>query len=299
MKWLLLAVWLSSMLYYQARGRVKAPMKKFFFDHSVLLAPINSVMILFSRVPTTPYISVNEFPELKPILENWQVFRKDALRLEEMQRISAATGHNDIGFNSFFKYGWKRFYLKWYNTQPQSALDLCPDSVRLLKAIPSVKAAMFAELPPGGKLNAHRDPYAGSLRFHMGLMTPNHDDCWIQVDGEKYSWRDGEATIFDETYIHQAKNDTDRTRIILFCDIERPVRFRVVQAINRWFSRLVMSAAASPNDASDRTGAINKIAHIQWRVEQKRKALKARSKTLYRVVKLGLVALIVGLFVYL
>src|SRR5689334_24353903 len=27
-------------------------------------------------------------------------------------------------------------------------------------------------LPPGGKLVQHRDPYAGSLRYHLGLVTP-------------------------------------------------------------------------------------------------------------------------------
>ena len=43
---------------------------------------------------------------------------------------------------------------------------------------------MFAVLPPGGKLGAHRDPFAGSLRYHLGLVTPNSDKCRILVDGQ-------------------------------------------------------------------------------------------------------------------
>ncbi|MFY1080171.1 aspartyl/asparaginyl beta-hydroxylase domain-containing protein, partial [Escherichia coli] len=74
---------------------------------------------------------------------------------------------DDAGFNSFFKYGWKRFYLKWYEANYPSAETLCPRTVALLRELPSVKAAMFAELPPGGKLNPHRDPFAGSLRYHL------------------------------------------------------------------------------------------------------------------------------------
>jgi hypothetical protein len=31
-----------------------------------------------------------------------------------------------------------------------------------------------ALLPPGGDL-AHRDPFAGSLRYHLGLSTPNSE----------------------------------------------------------------------------------------------------------------------------
>ena len=46
---------------------------------------------------------------------------------------------------------------------------------------PSIEAAMFTMLPPGGELGAHHDPFAGSLRYHLGLVTPNDDACWIEV----------------------------------------------------------------------------------------------------------------------
>ena len=55
------------------------------------------------------------------------------------------------------------------------------------------------------RLGAHRDPFAGSLRYHLGLVTPNSPECFIVVDGEKYYWKDGEAVMFDETYIHTAE----------------------------------------------------------------------------------------------
>jgi beta-hydroxylase len=83
-----------------------------------------------------------------------------------------------------------------------------------------IRAAVFAMLPAGGKLNPHRDPFAGSLRYHLGLITPNDDRCEIIVDGIPYSWRDGEDVVFDETYLHHAANRTEQDRIILFCDVE-------------------------------------------------------------------------------
>jgi len=98
---------------------------------------------------------------------------------------------NDVGFNSFFKSGWKRFYLKWYGDNHPSAVELCPRTIELLNGIGTVKAAMFAELPPGSKLVRHRDPYAGSLRYHLGLDTPNDPGCYINVDGQNYAWHDG------------------------------------------------------------------------------------------------------------
>ena len=72
----------------------------------------------------------------------------------------------------------------------------------------------------------HRDPVAGSLRYHLGLVTPTHPGgCRIVVDSIPYSWRDGEDSLFDETYIHYAENTTDQTRI-LFCDVERAAHAR-------------------------------------------------------------------------
>lgn len=90
-----------------------------------------------------------------------------------------------------------------------SAQAKCPKTVAILKSIPSVKAAMFASLPPGATLVRHRDPYAGSVRYHIGLSTPNNPKCFIDVDGEHYHWKDGEAAMFGETYIHFAANETD------------------------------------------------------------------------------------------
>ena len=77
----------------------------------------------------------------------------------------------------------------------------------------------------GATLVKHRDPYAGSLRYHLGLECPGHSDCAIYVDGEPYVWRNGEDVIFDETFIHYAQNKTEHQRIVLFCDLERPLWF--------------------------------------------------------------------------
>jgi len=298
MKWLIVATWLSAILFGHYRGRVRASWQKVFLDHSALLAPLNALMVLTSKVTTKPFVPLNELPELQQLQDNWQVFRDEALHLSELQRIKAPDKHDDIGFNSFFKYGWKRFYLKWYDASHPSAAELCPKSVAILKSIPTIKAAMFAELPPGGQLNRHRDPYAGSLRYHLGLVTPNDDACYIDVDGERHSWRDGQGVVFDETYIHEAYNQTTQNRIILFCDVERPSKFAWVVALNRWFSRVVMSAASSPNDGRDQTGAINKLTRYHDKLEAKRRAFKQWNRTAYKLTKYTLITAIVVWFIW-
>ncbi|MFT2154205.1 aspartyl/asparaginyl beta-hydroxylase domain-containing protein, partial [Klebsiella pneumoniae] len=184
-----------------------------------------------------------------------------------------------------FKTGWKRFYLKWYEDAHPSASQLCPHTTALLRDIPSVKAAMFATLPDGSRLPRHRDPYAGSLRFHLGLATPNDDRCFIEVDGQRYSWRDGEGVLFDETYIHYAENTSGENRLILFCDIERPMRYRWAQQVNHWLGRHLMSAASAPNDTGDRIGGINRAFRYIYQIRIVGKRLKKWNKTVYYIVK--------------
>ena len=152
----------------------------------------------------------------------------------------------------------------------------------LLKELPSIKAAMFASLPPGAHLQRHRDPYAGSLCYHLGLITPEDKTlCFIEVDGQRYSWKDGEAVMFDETYIHHAQNNTQGQRIILFCDIERPLAFAPVRAFNRLFARYVMAAASSQNTDVESVGGINRVFGQIYKARLAAKRLKASNKTLY------------------
>jgi len=284
-KYFILALFIVSVAYVHLRGRVRHRFFRQLSDHSTFFAPINLPLYLFSKVPAQPYHDPRQFPELSTLRDNWQTIRDEGMRLLDEGYVRAASSYNDVGFNSLFRSGWKRFYLKWYEDPLPSAQAMCPKTVELLKQVPSVHAAMFTLLPPGSKLVKHRDPYAGSLRYHLGLSTPNSEDCYITVDGERYHWRDGEDIVFDETYIHTAENKTDQTRLILFCDVERPVRTRIVTAFNHFMCSRVMKAAATQNVEGERVGVINKIFGYVYHVRLVGKRLKAWNRKVYYAVK--------------
>ena len=98
--------------------------------------------------------------------------------------------------------------------------------------------------------------------------------------------------IFDETYIHWVRNDTSQDRLILLCDVERPLRYRWAQALNRAFSRHAMSAAASPNEAGDRTGLIGRLFRVSVVTGQYRRRFKQWNPLVYRVTRVVLIHLI-------
>ena len=290
----ILGLFILCAIYVQRRGRVHhKKLSRRLTDHANVLAPINCLFYAFSRLPNRPFFAVGEFPQLQVFQDNWQSIRDEALALNDQSAIKASDKLDDVGFNSFFKTGWKRFYLTWYGTELPSAQRLCPHTLDLLRQVPGIKGAMFAMLPPGARLVRHRDPYAGSLRYHLGLVTPNSDDCFIDVDGERYSWRDGEAVIFDETYIHYAENQTDKDRIVLFLDIRRPVTLWLVDAFNTLFSRTVMAASATRNMDGDSVGLLNRSFAGVYAVRRLGKRLKAFNRRLYYAVQYSLYGLVV------
>lgn len=291
---IILAIFITCGIYVQTRGKVQYErFSRRLTDHSNIMAPLNCLFYAFSRVKNTAYLNPGDFPELQVLQDNWQTIRDEALELHSAERIAASRELDDLGFNSFFRTGWKRFYLKWYGSSLPSARALCPKTVALIESIPNIKGAMFTMLPPGARLVAHRDPYAGSLRYHLGLSTPDSPDCFINVDGTHYAWKDGEAVMFDETFIHYAENKTDCNRIILFVDIKRPTRFFLVDWINELFSRLVLSASATKNMPGDKVGFLNKIFGYAYQLRILGKKLKLFNIHLYYFLQYALYALLI------
>lgn len=281
-------------LFVHYRGRERHKFHRQLTDHSTIIAPYNAIMYAFSAVPNRPFIDLKAFPALAPLQAHWQEIRTEALQLFDEGHIRAAAGYNDLGFNSFFRRGWKRFYLKWYDASLPSARALCPRTVALVEAIPSINGAMFALLPAGADLGRHRDPFAGSLRYHLGLVTPNDRRCRIFVDGQEYHWRDGEAVMFDETFIHWAENRTDVDRLILFCDVERPLTNRVVAGLNHWMKNTFVRASQTENEAGDKVGLLNRLFGYAYYLRVPGKALKRWNKYVYYASKF----LILGIVLY-
>jgi len=293
----LFAFFALCVLLVHLRGRVRLRFDRQLVDHSAVFAPYNLLMYAFSAVPARPILDRRGFPQLDLLQANWQTIRDEAAHLFDEGYIRAAAKNDDASFNSFFKQGWKRFYLKWYGEPLASAEALCPQTVALLKSIPGIKAAMFATLAPNSKLNPHRDPFAGSLRYHLGLITPNSRDCRIFVDGEEHAWGDGKDVVFDETYVHWVENKTDQTRVILFADVERPLRARWMDAINHRVGAFMGAITASPNSDSgtEKTGFINRLfarSQKRGKLREWQAAFKRRHRKLFKACKyVGIVLL--------
>ena len=168
---------------------------------------------------TFPWASEIEeaYPDIRAELERVLVRKAD---LPNFQDISADVKSitNDAG--------WKTFFLVGFGKPSERNTALCPRSWEAVRRIPGLKTAMFSIFEPGKHLPPHRGPYNGVLRLHLGLIVPEpREKIAIRVDDQVCHWEEGKVLIFDDAYEHEAWNHSDKTRVVLFVDFVKPLRF--------------------------------------------------------------------------
>jgi beta-hydroxylase len=254
-----------------------------------IASPFNCILYFFTRPKASmPIINPKDFPELNEIKKNWALISQEVQKIYELGFFDQTnkeenSSYYDIGFRTFYKYGWSKFYINWYGYTHESAKKHCPETVRILSKISIVNGAMFSILPPGSKLTRHLDPVACSLRYHLGLKTPNDSNCFINVDGKPYYWKDGEDFMFDETYLHFAKNETQENRIILMCDIDRPLS-PLGSLVNSLF-KFFLKFSVVPNTTEDKEGLFNRTFSTVTPYMKKVRGLKETNLAAYKAVK--------------
>ena len=119
-----------------------------------------------------------------------------------------------------------------------------PRTAALLKAIPNMDNAFFSVLDPDQYITPHWGYYKGYLRYHLGVIIPENNAgqrCWLRVNddladneagekerierGKRYHWHEGEGIVFDDNYLHDAANESDEVRVVLWLDLRRPMPF--------------------------------------------------------------------------
>ncbi|NRB38197.1 MAG: aspartyl/asparaginyl beta-hydroxylase domain-containing protein [Pseudomonadales bacterium] len=223
----LLGLYIFCVTFVRRRSANPFPLTRQLSDFSTFMVPFNLPAYFLSKLPTTATVDPKLAPELAILKDNWEVIRDEALALWELGHIDVG---EDLPGSSFYRDNrWKSFYLKLYDHDIPSAKAMAPKTMALIEQVPGMNLALFAVLMPGKQINKHQDPFAYTLRYSLGLSTPNSEDCYISINDEKHTWRDGEAVLFDETYMHYATNKTDMPRIILMTDIDRPLKILWVQ----------------------------------------------------------------------
>ena len=114
--------------------------------------------------------------------------------------------------------GWKSIFLKVFGNKTIASVKF-PITMALINSV-ECTTAYFSILEPKTKIKPHNGVYKGVLRYHLGLIVPS-GDLFIEIDGKRLYWKEGEDLLFDDMFIHHVENNTLERRVVLFMDIKR------------------------------------------------------------------------------
>ncbi len=222
-------------------------MKNFLYDAAItigsrVIPALERVISWGSLIGNPPFFDPARFPWARQLEEATPTIRKELEAI--LPRQAELPNFQDISRdqrNLTQDDGWKTFFLFAYGLHADGNLKRCPETTRIVKSIPGMKTAFFSILAPGKHIPPHRGPYRGVIRAHLALIVPEpRERCRIQVGDEVAHWEEGKVMVFDDSYVHQVWNDTNGTRVVLFLDIVRPLRFpanlinRLILALIAW-----------------------------------------------------------------
>ena len=207
-----------------------------------IIKRIEKILVSYSRVSNTAIFNPDDFPWVRNLEAEWIKIRGELDHvLEHPEKIPNFQDISKDQTNISKDDRWKTFFLYGYGYKMDQNCELCPETSRIVESIPGMMTAFFSVLSPGKIIPLHRGPYKGLLRCHLALMVPEpRQQCWIKVDDKVKTWEEGRCLVFDDTFKHQVHNNTDGTRVVLFLDIVRPLRFpgsllnRLVIRLIRW-----------------------------------------------------------------
>ncbi len=201
------------------RKKVKKAGKK-------LIGAMSRVISRQSLIGDAPVFDKSVFPWTADFEANWERIRAELGQVLET-RDELPSFHELSPDQKRISKGdnWKTFVFYVFGERFDPNCARCPETARLLDAVPHIRNAWFSILAPGYRIPPHHGPTNGIIRIHLGLQIPaDRDNCWIRVDDQVLHWEEGKCIVFDDYFEHEVQNNTDQQRVVLFFDVDRPLR---------------------------------------------------------------------------
>lgn len=199
---------------------------------------VNDWIAKSSLISNAPVFSQDDFAWSAPVASKWQAIRDEALAIYAHRDAipplrEVSPDHARIMRDN----SWRSFFLIGYGNRIEENIARAPVTTSLVEAIPGLNSAFFSILAPGAVIRPHRGVTKAFITAHLGLVVPkDRSGLWMRVEDKRIHWREGEWLIFDDTYEHEVRNETDETRIVLLCQVARPLK-----APGSWLASGLMS----------------------------------------------------------
>jgi len=192
------------------------------------------LFLYFPDVPSQPYYPRYRFPWQEALEAATSMIREELLAvLRGEQQLESFLGvDSPEAASSMLRSSggeapaWDAYFFHRHGERYEAHARTCPRTMAMLDASPLVRIrghapeALFSVLRPGTHILPHRGVTNTRLVTHLPLIVP--PDCALSVGGQEHHWREGSCVTFDDTFEHEAWNNSDATRVVLILDSWNP-----------------------------------------------------------------------------
>ncbi len=163
------------------------------------------------------------FDFLNPLVSNYPVIKAELLHLLKSYKTNEWFKTFPHYVKSEQQKSWKVFSFLFFNMKLLSNAELCPKTAALIESIPQILSCDFSNIEAHTQILPHKGYTKMVLRCHLPLIVPAGELCGLRVGNEIKHWKEGELLIFDDSFEHEAWNNSDENRIVLMFDIPNPL----------------------------------------------------------------------------
>ena len=130
--------------------------------------------------------------------------------------------------------GWRILLLKLGDVIEENCQKFGLEKVcSLLRDRPEIYNCAISVLDGGKDIPLHQGYYKGFTRLLFPVTVPEPDKTYICINGMEYHWSEGKGLLFDDLFVHEVHNKSDKRRIMLFMDVQRPSTSKVYNKLNK------------------------------------------------------------------
>ena len=211
-----------------------------------------------------PWWDPAALPDAVILEQHYPIIRQE---LEQLLARRVGFQHYDEGDGGFDAENtnktWNVFYFRWDCREVEENHALCPRTSACLRSLPNLgTTAFFSALSGGGHLVAHSGPIGAVITVHLGLIVPT--GCHLRVGDETRQWQEGKCLAFQDTFEHEAKNPSERTRINLMLDVWHPELTEVERRYLQRWSQLTHEQELASGDGTNLTRHRGSLDGVAW-----------------------------------
>ena len=121
---------------------------------------------------------------------------------------------------------WDAYFFYRHGRRYDANCARCPVTSSTLDAVPLVRLrghapeCLYSKLTPGSHIRPHHGVTNTRVVTHLPLIVPGNGA--LRVGGEDHAWQFGRCVTFDDTFLHEAWNRSEHTRVVVLLDTWNP-----------------------------------------------------------------------------